>query len=151
MGFNYLKATEPLRGGSLRFTTKFPGIPGTYLIDTGRLKGWVNFGATQCFWKRDPDWESSALTTRPLLKQKIEILYWHKQISEILTSPNFADQSFSIKLGGVRMPIFLVLVGQFIRMTYFYISGIFRDKTWVTKDSKRKNYFELYKPLIESV
>ena len=29
MGFNYLKATEPLRGGSLLFTTTFPEIPGT--------------------------------------------------------------------------------------------------------------------------
>ena len=33
MGFNCLKATEPLRGGSLLFTTKFPEIPGTHLID----------------------------------------------------------------------------------------------------------------------
>ena len=26
-----LKAKEPLRGGSLLFTTKFPGVPGTHL------------------------------------------------------------------------------------------------------------------------
>ena len=37
MGFNCLKATEPLRGGSLLFTTKFPEIPGTHLIDLGRM------------------------------------------------------------------------------------------------------------------
>ena len=30
---------EPLRGGSLLFTTKFPEIPGTYLTDLGRMKG----------------------------------------------------------------------------------------------------------------
>ena len=30
MGFNCLKAIEPLRGGSLLFTTKFPEIPGTH-------------------------------------------------------------------------------------------------------------------------
>ena len=30
---------EPLRGGSLRFTTKFPEIPDTHLIDLGRMKG----------------------------------------------------------------------------------------------------------------
>ena len=30
---------EPLRGGSLLFTTKFPGIPGTQFIDLGRMKG----------------------------------------------------------------------------------------------------------------
>ena len=30
---------EPLRGGSLLFTTKFPKIPGTHFIDLGRTKG----------------------------------------------------------------------------------------------------------------
>ena len=30
---------EPLRGGSLLFTTKFPEIPGTHFIDFGRMKG----------------------------------------------------------------------------------------------------------------
>ena len=38
MGFNCLKNTEPLRGSSLLFTTKFPEIPGTYWIDLGRMK-----------------------------------------------------------------------------------------------------------------
>ena len=36
MGFNYLKATEPLRGGSLLFTTKFQEILGTHLINLRR-------------------------------------------------------------------------------------------------------------------
>ena len=39
MGFNCLKATEPLRGGSLPFTTKLPEILGTHLIDLRRMKG----------------------------------------------------------------------------------------------------------------
>ena len=30
---------EPLQGGSLRFTTKFPEIPSTHFIDLGRMKG----------------------------------------------------------------------------------------------------------------
>ena len=30
---------EPLRGDSLLFTAKFPGIPGTHLINLGRMKG----------------------------------------------------------------------------------------------------------------
>ena len=30
---------EPLRGGNLLFTTKFPEIPGTHFIDLGRMKG----------------------------------------------------------------------------------------------------------------
>ena len=41
---------EPLRGGSLLFTTKFPEIPGTHFIDLRRMKGWVNLGATQRFY-----------------------------------------------------------------------------------------------------
>ena len=37
----------PLGGGSLLFTTKFPEILGTHFIDLGRMKGWVDLGATQ--------------------------------------------------------------------------------------------------------
>ena len=36
MGFNCLKATEPLQGNSLLFTTKFLKISGTHLIDLER-------------------------------------------------------------------------------------------------------------------
>ena len=39
MGFNCLEATEPLRRDSLFFTTQFPGIPGTHLINLKRMKG----------------------------------------------------------------------------------------------------------------
>ena len=38
MGFNYLKAKEPLLGDSLLFITKFPEIPGTHLINLRRIK-----------------------------------------------------------------------------------------------------------------
>ena len=38
-GVQFLKATEPLRGDSLLFTTQFPGFPGTHLIDLRRMKG----------------------------------------------------------------------------------------------------------------
>ena len=37
---------EPLRGGSLLFTIKSPEISGTHFIDLGRMKGWVDIGAT---------------------------------------------------------------------------------------------------------
>ena len=40
---------EPLRGGSLLFTTKFPEISGTHFTDLGRMKGCVDLGATQWF------------------------------------------------------------------------------------------------------
>ena len=39
MGFNCVNATEPLRGDSLRFTTKSPGEPGTHFDDLRRIKG----------------------------------------------------------------------------------------------------------------
>ena len=40
---------QPLRGGSLLFTTKFPEIPGTHFIDRGRMKGLVDLGALKWF------------------------------------------------------------------------------------------------------
>ena len=36
--FNYLKATDSLRGESLFLNTKLPGPPGTDLINLNRLK-----------------------------------------------------------------------------------------------------------------
>ena len=44
---------QPLRGSRLLFTTKFPKILGTQFIDLGRMKGWLDPGATQWFWIRD--------------------------------------------------------------------------------------------------
>ena len=38
MGFNCLKVTVPLQGDCLLFTTKSPEVPGTHLIDCGRIK-----------------------------------------------------------------------------------------------------------------
>ena len=51
-GAQLLKATEPLRGGSLRFITNFPEIPGTHMIDLEKMKGSVDLGATQ--WNPAP-------------------------------------------------------------------------------------------------
>ena len=45
---------EPLRRGSLLFTTKFPEIPGNHFIDLGRMKGLVKLEATQWFSTWDP-------------------------------------------------------------------------------------------------
>ena len=62
---------QPLRGGSLLFTTKFPQIPGTHFIDFRRMKGWLDLGPTQWFSTRDawiPTRESSALTTRLMME-----------------------------------------------------------------------------------
>ena len=35
-------------------STKFLEIPGTHFIDFGKIKGWVDLGATKWFWTRDP-------------------------------------------------------------------------------------------------
>ena len=53
-GVQLASRLEPLWGGSLLFTTKFPEITGTHFIDLGRMKGWVDLRATQWFWTRDP-------------------------------------------------------------------------------------------------
>ena len=50
MGFNYLKATEPLQGDSFLFTNKSLGSFGTHLMNLSGMKDWVNFGA----WIQDP-------------------------------------------------------------------------------------------------
>ena len=49
MGFNCLNAIEPLRGHSLLFTTKSPGVPGTHFVNPGRMKGCVDIEGTQWF------------------------------------------------------------------------------------------------------
>ena len=38
MGFNCLKATEPLQGDSLLSTTQYSGLPGTRLVNLGKMK-----------------------------------------------------------------------------------------------------------------
>ena len=48
-GVQLLKATEPVRRSSVLFTTKFPDIPGTHLIDLDRVKVLVDLGATKWF------------------------------------------------------------------------------------------------------
>ena len=53
VGFNCLKATEPVRVDSLPFTTKFPEVLDTHLIDLERMKDWVDLEATHWFWTRN--------------------------------------------------------------------------------------------------
>ena len=59
---------EPIRGGSLLFTTTFPEIPGTHFIDLRRMKG------HPVVLSMEPqDWESSALSTRPFLHFGLQV------------------------------------------------------------------------------
>ena len=50
MGFNCLKARATSGGSS----TKFLEIPGTHFIDFGKIKGWVDLGATKWFEYETP-------------------------------------------------------------------------------------------------
>ena len=54
MGLHCLKATGPLWGDSLLLTTKSPGVSVTHFIHLGRMKGWVNLGATEWFEPETP-------------------------------------------------------------------------------------------------
>ena len=67
--FNYLKATVPLRQDSLQFSNKSPGLPSTHLIKIGRMESWVDLGAIQWSWTRDP-WIGTPLTSNRVYKKK---------------------------------------------------------------------------------
>ena len=54
MGLHCLKATGPLWGDSLLLTTKSPRVSVTHFIHLGRMKGWVNLGATEWFEPETP-------------------------------------------------------------------------------------------------
>ena len=76
MGFNCLKTTEPLRGDSLFSTTHSPGVPGTHLIDLGRIKrcglSWSHVAVL------NPGllgWETSSLTTMVIGKRCVKCKY----------------------------------------------------------------------------
>ena len=58
---------EPLRGSGLLFTTKFSEIPGTYFNNLGRMKDRRPWSHPVVLNTGPLDWESSALTTRPLV------------------------------------------------------------------------------------
>ena len=53
IGFNCLKARATSRR-QFTFYHKFPEIPGTHFINLGRMKGWVDLGATHWFGTWDP-------------------------------------------------------------------------------------------------
>ena len=54
IGFNCLRAIEPLRGDSLLFTITFQEVSAAQFIDLGRMKGWVELEAIQWIWTRNP-------------------------------------------------------------------------------------------------
>ena len=54
MRFNCPKDTRRLTGSSLLFTTKFSEIPGTHLIDIGRMKGRSTLEPTSGFEHGNP-------------------------------------------------------------------------------------------------
>ena len=110
---------EPLRGGSLLFTTKFPEISGTHFTVLGRMKGWVDLGATQWFWARDPRIGNPApwpLGHCSIIMHALRMIGWWKDWSRYLMEPwgeefipeitfskycsfNFPDDVINSKLG----------------------------------------------------
>ena len=54
IGFNCLKTAKPLPGDNLLLSTMSQGVPGTHLTDRGKMKGWVELGATHWYRTRGP-------------------------------------------------------------------------------------------------
>ena len=73
MRFNFLKAIESLQG-NLLFTTKFPEIADTHLIELGWMKGWVDLSNPVVLNMGPLDWESSVFTTNVFCL----VVYWNK-------------------------------------------------------------------------
>ena len=68
---------EPLRGGSLLFTTKLTEIPRNHFIEFRRMKDCLPWSYPVVLNTAPLDWESSALTTRPLLLNLIaKMMLW---------------------------------------------------------------------------
>ena len=109
MGFIWLKAIQPLRGDSLLFTIKFPGVPGTQLIDLRSLSWLWNHPVVL---NPEPlDWESSTLSTRPLTLDQIFYVETSKNVGNIekssLSTKNFfAEQIFYFYRTNVQSHIF---------------------------------------------
>ena len=128
-GFNCLKAAESLRGDSLLYIIQFPGVPGTLLIDLGRMSwSWshpmvLNLGPL--------DWESSTLNTRPLLNSYCSITIDHCSISR-----------FEVRFLLKRLVLFCISHAQKSKKVQKYSSYKFRIqiseyKVWVTSSIVR--------------
>ena len=84
---------EPFRGGSLLSTTKFPKVPGTHFIDLKdeQLSWPWSHPVVSC------DWESSALTTRPLLLNMSSKKFISK-INNVIIGPNWKNHQKSSRI-----------------------------------------------------
>ena len=97
IGFNCLKATEPLRGGSLLFATKLTEILGTHLIGLGRTKAeatleprkyWFRIFAAEIVFAREFHWNSISGSMKNgermvqliQVTERILLLPWFQQI-----------------------------------------------------------------------
>ena len=73
---------EPLRGGILLFTTKFPEIPGTHFIDLGRMKEWKS-GVTQGrFYSLLFDEYGKMLVSKFMIRHKYEIFSFLTELTK---------------------------------------------------------------------
>ena len=131
MGFSCLKATEPLQGVSLLFTTDFPYIPGTHLINLGR---WMADQSTldqlKCF-ELGIHWESSALTIRDhfYINEKWCLIIFEFELVKIIKN-NFSKKyllsnllEVSFKIADIWSIQFTVRIEKkllYLRCTHFY-------------------------------
>ena len=125
MGFNCLKSTEPLRGDSLLFTTKFPRSSWYSFIQprkNERLSQTLNHPVVLNLGPLD--WESSAPTTRPLL---------HAGILRILSFFEIQIQYFK-----VDMKISFPIIKSTFKDIYF-----FGALNWVTVHNQTEKYVEI--------
>ena len=107
--FNYLKAAEPLRGGSLLFTTKFPEISGIHLINIGRMKDRVDLGPTYGF-----EHETHGLGIQYLNHLVIaHALLLHK-LSKLTTSKQKHGPTCKPKLAFFELLICFVAISAFL-------------------------------------
>ena len=88
---------QPLWGGSLLFTNKFPEIPGTHFIDLGNMKGWVDLGATQWFWTQYLWSEPMGRATPVYNENFLEVPLWLSFMAYLLNS-NLKSQQNAILL-----------------------------------------------------
>ena len=84
MGCSCPKVTKPLWEDSLLFTSQFPEFP----VELGRKKAELNLELPSDFEPRTPDWESSALTTRPLFH--INWMYHQSLLRGVILETQFS-------------------------------------------------------------
>ena len=102
MGFNCLKATEPLRGESLLLTRKSPAVTGTHLIHLTKMKGQY---ILSCFYKPPSQFSLKALYVT-LTEENLWWLDYQKMHFWLEKTDFFADalRQNSLSVSNLALP-----------------------------------------------